>query len=132
MDFSDDTDVCSTGIHAEVELAGSDYQNLTEQDLLKASFALSTNDLSIHLLDGLPEILNTTDPTVAQINAWLDLQVKHNDFKIADIVIDEDEMQNIVVYLEFKDGSSEDAANYYEDFISELETLFTNYFGSDN
>ena len=131
LDFSDDTDVCATGIHAEVELATSDYQNLTEQDLLKATFALTTNDLSIQSNDGIAEILQITDPTIAQINAFLNLEVLIDDIKIADVLFDEDEMQNTIILLEFKDESTEDAANYYDSFITELESLFNSYFGAN-
>ncbi|WP_424963737.1 thrombospondin type 3 repeat-containing protein [Ekhidna sp.] len=132
LDFADDTDVCSTGIHAEVKLDGNDYQNLTEQSLLKATFALYSNDLSIQSTDGIAQILQLEDPTAAQINEFLNLEVLYQDFKIADIVLEDDEMDGIIVLLEYKDESSEDAANYYEDFIDELETLFTSYFGSDD
>lgn len=132
LDFSDDTDVCSTGIHAEVKLDGNDYQNLTEQDLLEASFAFYTNDLSIQSAGGIPAILNIADPTIAQINSFLDLQILYNDIKIADVVLEEGSDEEVIVLLEFKNGSTKDAATYYEDFINELETLFTSYFGSDN
>lgn len=132
LDFSDDSDVCATGIHAEVELASSDYQNLTEQDLLKATFALYSNDLTIQSTGGIAEILQITDPTIAQINAFLDLEILYDDFKIADIVIEEGDMEEVIVLLEYKDETTEDAANYYEDFIAELESLFTSYFGESS
>lgn len=129
LDFSDDTDVCATGVHVEVELDGTDYQNLTEQDLLEASFKLYTNDLAIQSGGGIPAILNATDPTIAQINSWLDLEVLYKDIKIADIVLEEGAEEEIIVLLEFKDDSTEDAADYYQDFIDELEMMLTDYFG---
>lgn len=130
LDFSDDSDVCSTGIHAEVKLDGNDYQNLTEQSLLKATFAFYSNDLSIQSTDGIAQILQLTDPTAAQINEFLDLEVLYQDFKIADIVLEDGGDGSIIVILEYKDGSSEDSAVYYEDFFTELETLFNSYFGN--
>ena len=129
LDFSDDSDVCATGVHVEVELDGTDYQNLTEQDLLEASFKLYTNDLAIQSGGGIPAILNAEDPSVPQINAWLDLEVLYKNVKIADVVLEEGAEEEIIVLLEFKDESTEDAANYYEEFIEELEMMITTYLG---
>ena len=131
LDFSDDSDVCATGIHAEVELATSDYENLTEDDLLEATFALTTSNLTIQSGGGIAEILQIEDPTISQINSFLDLEVLYNDLKIADILIEEGEDEEVIVLLAFKDESTEDAANYYEDFIADLEEIFNSYFGDD-
>ncbi len=132
LDFSDDDDVCATGIHAEVELASDDFQNLTEKDLLKATFALYSNDMAIQSNGGIAEILQITDPTVAQINSFLDLEILINNIKIADVIFEDDGMDGVIVLLEFKDESTVDAATYYDDFILELESIFESYFGTSN
>lgn len=129
LDFSDDTDACATGIHAEVELASNDYQNLAEEDLLKLTFEVYSNDLSIQSPGGIAEILQIEDPTVAQINSFLDLEVLYKDLKIADIVLKENNNEELIVLLEYKNGSTEKASNYYDSFIEELESLLTLYFG---
>ncbi len=129
LDFSDDSDLCSTGIHVEAELATDDFENITEQDILELTFALYSNDLTIQSLGGIAEVLQITDPTVTQINAFVDMEVLYRDLKIADMVLEEGAGEEVMVLLKFKDDSTEDSANYYEDFINELETLFQSYFG---
>lgn len=129
LNFSDDSDFCSTGIRVDAELATNDYQNLTQQDILGLTFALTSNDLTIQSLDGIAEVLQIEDPTVSQINAFVDMEVLFKDLKIADLILEEGEGEEITVLLQFKDDSTEDTANYYEDFINELETLFNSYFG---
>ena len=132
LDFSDDGDICSTGVHAEVELATSDYENLTEDDILNATFALTNNNLTLQSTGGIAELLQIEDPTIEQINSFLYAEVLFNELKIADILIEEGEDEEVIVFLEFKDGSTEDAANYYEGFIEDLEELFNSYFGSED
>jgi len=129
LDFSDDSDFCSMGVQAEVELATSDYSNITEQDLLEATFAFTTNDMTIQSTGGIAEILQIPDPTVSQINAFIDLEVLYKDLKIADIVVEEGVDEEITVLLKYKDDSIEDSAIYYESFIDDLESIFTSYFG---
>lgn len=130
LDFSDDSEVCSTGIHVAAELATDDFENLTQQDILELTFALYSNDLTIQSLGGIAEVLQITDPTVTQINAFVDMEVLYRDLKIADMVLEEGAGEEIMILLKFKDDSTEDSANYYEDFINELETLFNSYFGA--
>ncbi|WP_436515690.1 thrombospondin type 3 repeat-containing protein [Ekhidna sp. To15] len=129
LDFSDDTDLCSTGIHVEAELASDDFENITEQDVLGLTFALYSNDLTIQSLGGIAEVLQITDPTVTQINAFVDMEVLYKDLKIADMILEEGPSDEVMVLLQFKDDSTEDSADYYEDFINELESLFNSYFG---
>lgn len=129
LDFSDDTDICSTGIHVEAKLDHDDFENLTEQDILKLTFALYSNDLSILSLGGIAEVLQITDPTINQINEFVDLEVLYKDIKIADLVFDEGAEEELIVFLKYKDESTEDAADYYQDFIDELEAMITGYFG---
>ncbi len=132
LTFSDGSGGCSTGVHAEVKLDSDDYENLTEQSLLKLTFAIHANRMSIESTGGVAELLQLTDPTIAQINEFLDLGVNIDDIRIADIVVNEDEFGETVVLLQYKDDSSEDSATYYEDFLNDLEMLFNGYFGTSN
>lgn len=132
LDFSDESDFCSTGIHVDAEFATDDFENITQQDILGLTFSLYSNDLTIQSLGGIAEVLQITDPTVSQINAFVDMEILYRDLKIADLVVEEGEAEEIIVVLKFKDESTDDSANYYEDFITELEDLFASYFGESN
>lgn len=130
LDFADDSEVCSAGVHVELELDHNKFSALTQEDVLKLTFAVYSNDLTIQSTGGLAEILQIPEPSISQINAFLDLEVLYNDLKIADVLVDEDSAGEVIIWLEFKNGTKEDAANYFEDFVNEVEALLTSYFGS--
>ncbi len=132
LSFSDEGAGCATGIHANVKLDSDDYQNLTEQSLLNLTFAVHANNMSIESTGGVAEILQITDPSLAQINEFLDLGVLIDDIRIADIIIEENEFQETLVLLQFKDDSTEDSEGYYQGFLDDLEVIYTSYVGSDN
>lgn len=129
LDFSNDSDFCSTGIHADVALASNDFENLTQQDILGLTFSLYTNNLTIQSLGGIAEVLQIAEPTISQINAFVDMEILYKDLKIADMVLEEGTGEEVTVLLKFKDDTTDDSIDYYEDFINELEMLFNSYFG---
>ena len=90
------------------------------------------SNLRKYAQQGIAEILQITDPTLAQINEFLDLGILINDIRIADIVIEENEFQETIVLLQFKDDSTEDSEGYYQSFLDDLEMIYTSYFGSDS
>lgn len=127
MDFTDGAN-CNWGIDGEVELSTDDFENLTEDDVENVTLAVSINELTIQSLSGIAELikLNDPDPSENVINTLLDVEVLFRDMKIGDLEIDQD---NETVIIFYKDGTSEDSAAYYEDFVDELEALLLEFTG---
>ncbi len=118
---------CGIGIDAELTLATDDFENLTEDDILDVQVTLHFNDMAIQSLEGIAEILQIEDPTENQINTFLDVDLLFNDIKIGDLEYDE---ANETITIFYKDGTSDDTAIYYEDFLEDLETLIIDLSGA--
>ncbi len=122
--LADDGDACGIGVDVGVKLASDDFQNLTLDDILEATAAFHFNDMTIQSMNGIAEVLQIEEPTIAQINSFVDVEVIFRDLKIGDLEYDEATETVIIV---FKDDTSEDAANYYENFLTDMETLLGDY-----
>lgn len=125
IDFTDDAD-CDWGIDAEVRLDTDDFENLSEDDVERVTLAVRINDLSVRSLSGIAELLKADDPNDTEINSWLDLKVLFDDVKIGDLQYD-GESDSIIIF--YKNGTSEDSAVYYDDFLDELEALLLEFTG---
>ncbi len=128
LDFEDDFSTCNFGVDASVKFEHNDFSNLELSDILNAEIAIHINDLTVQSLEGIAEILQITDPTESQINAFVDVDVLFNEIKIADLEYDE---ANETIRIVYKDESSEDSANYYESLLTDLENLLSEFLGND-
>jgi len=109
-----DGSACNMSIEADVELADDDLENLTEESVEKVHAKVRFGDMTIESLAGLADLLSMDDPTQAEINSLLDLNVLFQDMKIADLEYDEAE-DNFVIH--YKDESIESAASYMDEEI---------------
>lgn len=126
LDISND-EGCSYGVKAQVELAHDDFENiLFEEDIESLTAELYLGPLSIVSASDLAPLLSLTDPTEEQINDLVDLDLYVNDVKIADMEYSESDE---TIYLIFKDGSREDARDYFEDFVNDVIGLIEDYTG---
>lgn len=116
---------CDMRLFAEVKLNSSDYESLVDDDLDYIKGYLSFNDLKISTDIDANTLVNIDNPTTAQTNALIDLDVLYNNQKIGDLEfvdIEDDVKVNIV----YKNGTSEDVNEaYIIPFLDDLEiTLF--------
>ena len=125
IDFTDGAD-CSWGIDVELQLDTDDFENLSLDDVARMTVAVRINDLTVRSLSGIAELIQADDPSENEINTLLDLEVLFDDVKIGDLEIDDN---NDTVIIFYKDGSWEDSAVYYEDFLDGLEALLVEFTG---
>lgn len=125
--FEDDFEMCGIGVDAYVKFAHDDFSNIVLSDVLDARLAIHVNDMTVQALEGIAEILQVTDPTEAQINSFVEAEVWFDGFKVADLEYDE---VNSTINLVYKDGTVEDSANLYENVLTDLENLITEFLGT--
>lgn len=129
LDFENDMSSCSFGVDAGLKLDHDDFQNIDFVNVLDATVAVHLNGLTIQSLDGIAEILQITDPTESQINSFVDAEILFGDIKIGDLEFDE---TNETINIVYKDGSSEDSANYYQSLLDDLEDILSEFIGVGN
>ena len=126
MSFSDGN-ICDIGVAAQFELTDDDFENFSEESIAKVDVQVNIGELSVRTLGDVAALFKLDDdPTEAQINSFLDLDVFFQDLKIADLEYDEAE-ENFVLF--YKDASSESAANYIDSFLEEIEALIVEFTG---
>ncbi|MEP3388580.1 MAG: thrombospondin type 3 repeat-containing protein [Reichenbachiella sp.] len=109
---------CGYGIEVDVELAHNQYDNIDfETDIKSLTAGIHLEHLSVVTASDLAPLLALQDPTDAQINELVDLDLLINNFKVADVEYNGTED---ILYLIFKDDSQEDAFNYFESFFDDV------------
>jgi len=126
LDFVDDMASCSLGVDAFLKLDSDDLGNIGTSNVLDATIAVHINDMTVQALNGIAEILQIVDPTENQINEFVDAEILYKGLKIGDL--EYDELNDTVIIL-YKDGSSEDSANFYQSVLDDLEIIFEEFFG---
>ena len=121
-----DPNNCSMSLDIKTKLNTDDYENLTEENVESVTVVLKANDLTIQSLEGIAELIKMEEPTANDINQLLNIDVLFKDIKIADLKWDESGETMVIFY---KDGTSEDTKNFYEEFIEDIEALFDEFFG---
>lgn len=115
------------GTSLELKLAHSDYGNLDDEDFENLSGTINlTEDLLLTFDAQLGMLFAIDDPSENQINSLVEGEVAYKGVKIADLEYSEED-ENIVIF--YKDGSSDTADKYYEDFLEELELIFYAFTG---
>ncbi len=125
LSFSDGNS-CDLSLEAELELADDDFENLSEESVVKLHATLDVGDLTVQSLAGLGELLGMEDPSESEINSLLDLDVLFKNVKIADLEYDEAE-ENFMIF--YKDGSTESAANFVDSFLEDMEIIVKEFTG---
>lgn len=131
-DYSVDLDMsneegCGYGVAVDVKLAHNDFGNITEEDITYLQGEIRLGALSIATASDLSPLLALTDPTEAQINELVDLDILINGFKVADVEYSE---ADDILYLIYKDETKENAFDYFEDFVFDIIGLIETYTGT--
>lgn len=123
---------CGFNLKGDIEFSSSDYENLTDDDLVEANATLIVNGVKATTTVDLATLLAINDPTENQYNAMIDNDVYFNDIKIADL-----ELRNVSdstdteLHLVYKDASTEDIdAVYITPFIEDLEVALFDLLGN--
>ena len=113
---------CDMSIRSQFELKDDDFENLDGDSFEKAAVQVNLGQLSFRTMGDLASLFAIEEPTDAQVNSLADLDLFFNDFKIADLQINE-ELETILLF--YKDDSSENT----DDLLNELEELLEDIFG---
>ncbi len=109
---------CGYGLEVDLELADNLYDDIDiETDIKSLTAGIHLEHLSVVTASDLAPLLGLQDPTDAQINELVDLDLLINNFKVADVEYNGTED---ILYLIFKDDSKEDAFNYFESFFDDV------------
>lgn len=122
-----DEDKCNISVVADVKLKDDDFENLQNDGFEKIDVTIAVGAMSLRSIGGLAELIALDDPTDTQFNLYSNLEVLYNAMKIADLEIDSDAE---IVYIYYKDMTFEDSRVYYDDFLTELEELVTEFTGA--
>lgn len=117
------------GVSVGAQLATNNYDELEGTDVEELSGELRIGpDLAIPYTIQVAELAAFDDPTEEQINNRIDATVEYQGQQIATLRYDEAAEQIEVVY---SDGSVDPASDFYEDFLDEMETVWSDYLGDE-
>lgn len=118
-----------TGISAGAQLATDNYDELQGTDVEELSGELRIGpDLTIPYTIQVGELAAFDDPTEDQINDRIDASVQSQGQEIATLRFDKATERIEIVY---SDGSVDPASAFYEDFLDEVEGIWSDYLGGD-
>jgi hypothetical protein len=117
------------GVSVGAQLATNNYDELEGTDVEELSGELRIGpDLAIPYTIQVAELAAFDDPTEEQINNRIDATVEYRGQQIATLRYDEATEQIEVVY---SDGSVDPASDFYENFLDEMETIWSDYLGDE-
>lgn len=116
------------GLSTNVMLTTSDYDQIEGSDVEEISGKVNIGpDLVVPYTAQVGELVSLDDPSEQEINDRIDAPVEYQGQRIATLRYDKAEEQIEVVYSE--DGSIDPASVFYEDFIDEMESTWSDYLG---
>lgn len=115
------------GLSTNVLLATDDYDELEETDIDEISGEVKIgSDLTVPYSIQAAELAQLDDPSEEEINDRFDASIEYEGQEIATLRYDEGTEEIFVV---FADGSEEPASAFYQDFLDEMETVWSDYTG---
>ena len=122
MTMSMDNDkICDVELASQFELTSADFENLDMDSFEKASLQINVGQMSFKTMGNLASLIAMEEPTDSEINSMADFDLFFNDFKIADIEIN-DEMETILIL--YKDASTGNMDSFLERMGEIMENLF--------
>ena len=119
-----------TGISLGAQLATDNYDELQSTDVEELSGELRIgSDLTLSYTIQAGELAEFDDPTESQINDRIDASIQSQGQEIATLRFDEAAERIEVVY---SDESTDPASVFYEDFLDEVEAIWSDYLGDDD
>jgi hypothetical protein len=115
------------GLSTSVLLATANYDELQPTDVEELSGEVRIGpDLAVPYSIQVGELAGFDDPSEQQINDRVDATVVYNGQELATLRYDKSAEEIEVV---FGDGSAEPASAFYEDFLQEMESAWSDYTG---
>jgi hypothetical protein len=121
FDVSDDSN--AVGYTADLNIFNPFTENFSEQDLKDLSGDVTINNLDFRYFVNLEQIVDfEEEPTEAQMNAVVDVDVFVDDFKIGFLLVSNEE-----IYIEYNDGSRELFKDAFNGLINEINQFMDEY-----
>lgn len=137
LNFEGEIDVnngsgCAFNLKGDIEFSSSDYENITDDDLVEANGTLSVNGVSVTTKVDLATLMGLVDPTENQYNSLIDNDLYFSGVKIADLEVrNVSDSTDTELHIIYKDATSEDADQaYYTPFVNDLETALFDLIGN--
>ena len=124
---------CVNQIEASVKLLSTDYENLEDTDIDYISGSFTSNSMEVEFNIDAEYLFALDDPTVIQINNFVDVNVIEDGVLLGEIVLQEDTDEEYSLHMNFVDGTSVNVENFIvigldgEEFIQTLEGIFARY-----
>ena len=124
---------CVNQIEASVKLLSTDYENLEDTDIDYISGSFTSNSMEVEFNIDAEYLFALDDPTVIQINNFVDVNVIEDGVLLGEIVLQEDTDEEYSLNMNFVDGTSVNVENFIgigldvEEFIQTLEGIFARY-----
>jgi hypothetical protein len=130
--FESQVDIVSsdytTSLYAKVSIAHNDYGNLGDDDFNSMQIDFIRGDLNVSGSWDIKTYNNLSAPNTDQLNSTIDFILSYKGEKIGDIKF-KDVGNETMVFVFYKDETSENMSIYYEPFLSDFEAAFSSYFG---
>ncbi|MDG1778926.1 MAG: hypothetical protein P8H23_06235 [Flavobacteriaceae bacterium] len=124
---------CVTQFQGTVKLLSTDYENLEDTDIDFINASITTNSMSIEIDIDAEYLFAIDDPTVIQLNNFIDVEVFNDNILLGEIEIREDADEDYYLNMVFIDGTVVNVENFSgigEDgdvFIQTLEGIFARF-----
>ena len=117
------------GITTQALLTTDEYAELEGNDVEELSGQLRLGpDVEVPYTIQVGELSSADDPSEEQINNLFDATVEYQGTEVASLRYDE-EIEGIEVV--YSDGSTESASDFFEPFLDELESAFSDFIGDN-
>jgi hypothetical protein len=124
---------CVNQIEASVKLLSTDYENLEDTDIDYITGSFTSNSMEVEFNIDAEYLFALDDPTVIQINNFVDVNVIEDGVLLGEIVLQEDTDEEYSLHMNFVDGTSVNVENFIgigldgEEFIQTLVGIFARY-----
>jgi hypothetical protein len=126
-------DGCVTQIEASVKLLSTDYENLEDTDIDYISGSFTSNSMEVEFDIDAEYLFALDDPTVIQINNFVDVNVIEDGVLLGEIELQESADEEYSLYMNFVDGTSVNVEEFSgigldgDEFVQTLEGIFARY-----
>jgi len=124
---------CMTQFQGTVKLLSTDYENLEDTDIDYISASIVTNSMRVDIDVDAEYLFAIDDPTVVQLNNFIDVEVFNNNTLLGEIEIQEDADEEYYLNMVFVDGTVVNVEEFSgigtdgEVFIQTLEGIFSRF-----
>lgn len=124
---------CVTQFQGTVKLLSTDYENLEDTDIDYITGSITTNSMNVSINIDAEYLFAIDDPTVIQLNNFIDVEVFSENILLGEIEIQEDANNDYYLNMVFNDGTVVNIENFSgigedgEEFVQTLEGIFARY-----